>query len=241
MNKATAERFLKALEMQAQDYVQDSRWLLVNGSPTGVGKKPLRGLWQVCPNVVAIDSGLEWATKAGVRPNMIIGDMDSVDPFRLQQTQTLGVPVCAVDPVKDDTDLELALEFAAEQECKFAVVANFAGGRIDHELAAIGSMGAANFKVVAVDDNCAIWFLSARGQSAGFESLKLAQLGLCPADEFSIIAYDGAATLTQTGVYYPQEQAELQGMSGRGISNAMVDTDAQVTIHSGKAMLIQSF
>jgi thiamine pyrophosphokinase len=84
--------------------------------------------------IAAADSGLALAENAGLRPDWIIGDMDSLDdPSRLDKyppDRVLRFPVC-----KDFTDTELALDLLWDRGCGDITVAGGGGGRLDHILA----------------------------------------------------------------------------------------------------------
>jgi thiamine pyrophosphokinase len=84
--------------------------------------------------VAAADSGLALAEKAGVRPDWIVGDMDSLDdPSRLEKYQTGRV--LRFPAGKDFTDTELALDLLWDKGCGDITVAGGGGGRLDHTLA----------------------------------------------------------------------------------------------------------
>jgi thiamine pyrophosphokinase len=84
--------------------------------------------------VVAADSGLIAAEAAGIRPQWVIGDMDSLDdPRRLEKYPACRVLRYPTD--KDYTDTELALTLLWEQGCDETWLAGGGGGRTDHLLA----------------------------------------------------------------------------------------------------------
>jgi thiamine pyrophosphokinase len=80
----------------------------------------------------AADSGLLLAESAGVRPDLITGDMDSLDAAeeRLAAYSPERVLRHAVD--KDFTDTELALSLLFEKGCDAVWILGGGGGRIDH-------------------------------------------------------------------------------------------------------------
>jgi thiamine pyrophosphokinase len=81
--------------------------------------------------VAAADSGLVLAEAAGIRPDWITGDMDSLDdPARLDKYPAERVIRHAVD--KDYTDTELALSLLWEKGCGEVWLLGGGGGRIDH-------------------------------------------------------------------------------------------------------------
>jgi thiamine pyrophosphokinase len=83
--------------------------------------------------LVAADSGLILAEAAGLKPDWIIGDMDSLDSEECLRSypadRVIRHPVA-----KDFTDTELALALLWEKGCDEAWIAGGGGGRIDHLL-----------------------------------------------------------------------------------------------------------
>jgi thiamine pyrophosphokinase len=81
--------------------------------------------------VVAADSGLVLAENAGIYPNRIVGDMDSLDTVeRLQKYPAEHIIRYPVD--KDYTDTELALTLLHDYGCDNIVILGGGGGRVDH-------------------------------------------------------------------------------------------------------------
>ncbi len=61
--------------------------------------------------VVAADSGLGRAFACGLTPDALVGDLDSAAPADVEAARRAGVAMLTVNPVKDETDLELAVEY----------------------------------------------------------------------------------------------------------------------------------
>jgi thiamine pyrophosphokinase len=82
----------------------------------------------------AADSGLLAAEAAGLRPDWVLGDMDSLgdlsrlDPYPPERVLRYGTE-------KDYTDTELALRFLWERGCDELWILGGGGGRLDHLLA----------------------------------------------------------------------------------------------------------
>lgn len=87
-----------------------------------------------CDCCVAADSGIQSALHASIRPDYLVGDMDSIS-----NTAVLNdFPEHAVHTFpkdKDFTDTELALKIAREKGAESIIIAGGGGGRLDHELA----------------------------------------------------------------------------------------------------------
>jgi thiamine pyrophosphokinase len=84
--------------------------------------------------IVGADSGLSRILAAGLVPDFVVGDFDSLADSRI----LLGIPAEKVFhfPVdKDFTDTELAIQLAERQGADGVVLAGGGGGRLDHTLA----------------------------------------------------------------------------------------------------------
>ena len=97
----------------------------------GPGPAALQKIARAADLLVAADSGLIAAEEAGLRPDLVIGDMDSLDdPRRLEKYAPDSVRRFPAD--KDFTDTELALALLREKGCDEAWIAGGGGGRMDH-------------------------------------------------------------------------------------------------------------
>ena len=88
--------------------------------------------------LVAADSGLIAAEQAGLKPDWVVGDMDSLADETGGLERLASYPTDRVlrhRPDKDHTDTELALELLREQGCSEIWLAGGGGGRTDHLLA----------------------------------------------------------------------------------------------------------
>ena len=92
--------------------------------------------------ILAADSGASILAKADVRPDLLIGDFDSIDSELLAAYRDSGLPLQTYDRYKDATDIELALLAAQDRGCQAIVAVNVLGGRLDHELASLGALAA---------------------------------------------------------------------------------------------------
>ena len=62
--------------------------------------------------VIAVDKGLEFCYRAGIRPDEMLGDFDSADPAVRSYFEGLEIPVQLYKPEKDQTDIENAMRLA---------------------------------------------------------------------------------------------------------------------------------
>jgi thiamine pyrophosphokinase len=71
--------------------------------------------------VVAADGGAERAALLGLRPDLVVGDADSIDADALRGLAASGTPVERFPTEKDESDLELALMAALGRDRKSVV------------------------------------------------------------------------------------------------------------------------
>ena len=107
----------------------------------GVGPAPetLRELARHADLLAAADSGLIAAELAGLKPDWVVGDMDSVGEICPDDIRRLEKyppeRVLRYPPDKDFTDTELAITLLREKGCDEIWLSGGGGGRTDHLLA----------------------------------------------------------------------------------------------------------
>jgi thiamine pyrophosphokinase len=191
--------------------------------------------------VVAVDSGAEPVQQAGVVPGLLLGDFDSISPGTLDGYRAAGVELVTHNVYKDETDIELALEELWRRGFTHAIATNVLGGRIDHELASLGSLAAMaerGMSVAVIEDREACVFLSARG---GRFTLRLdSPLETAPAF-ISLIPWGGEATVSISGVEWELDHRLLVPGSSRGVSNVARSNPVEVEVHTGLVIVVLEF
>lgn len=128
----------------------------------GAGDMTPRGLGpQDGDLLIAADGGYHALRMMGLRPDLVIGDMDSY------QGQIVGVPLLRFPVRKDDTDLSLALNLGKSKGYRrFKIYGASGGQREDHFIAALQLMGgwsekgyslqliAPGYTIYALTDSC---------------------------------------------------------------------------------------
>ena len=184
--------------------------------------------------VVAADSGLHSAIDLGLRVDLVIGDMDSVDPAVLVAAEINGVTVQRLPRDKDATDTELALLAAVAHGSRQIVLVTSGGGRLDHQL---GVLSAMQHKALKDCEVSALW------DTARIQLLR--GPGLCTihgkvGDVVGLIAQHGDATgVTTDGLKWALNEGTLEAHSSRGVSNELVATTATISLAHGQLFVIQ--
>ena len=180
--------------------------------------------------VVAADSGVARARSLGWSVDVAVGDFDSLDPADVARLDELSGDVRRFPTDKDATDLELALEVAAESAPARVLVAGIEGGRPDHALANLLVASADRFTPIDIE-------LSLEGGRAWVVRDQLE--GRLPIGQVvSLVAVHGAATVSVTGVRWPLDHDVLDAGSTRGISNRATGEPFGLTVHDGTVLCI---
>jgi thiamine pyrophosphokinase len=79
-----------------------------------------------------VDRGVHTLLKANIKPSIAFGDFDSVTIEEFTEIQKKVDEMKRYKPEKDETDLELALNWAVEQNPELIQIFGATGGRIDH-------------------------------------------------------------------------------------------------------------
>jgi len=208
------------------------RALLVAAAPVPGSADLVAELASRSDLVIAVDGGGAVCLDAGVTPDLVLGDFDSLSSEALAVLTDRGVRTVMFPSRKDHTDLELALDRARQSGATEVAVTCATSGRLDHTLAAMGALAAnADLRPELVEPDVTGWVLSARGRS----SLLLSGRGAT----ISLLALAGPAIVSASGVEWPLEHVELLPGSGLGVSNVIVaPAGAAIGIHAGTVLVL---
>lgn len=181
----------------------------------------LRELTQKAVYVVAADSGLKHAKALGVRPDVIVGDFDSVTDDVLAAYRDIAQ--VRHPPEKDWLDLELALHHLQDKGLTHIVIVGGFGSRLDQSLAAL--LIAAR----QVQQGLQVRFHS--GERQAFVVAEGQQLSLPVAEgrTFSVLSLLNEARVSVSGAKYPLAEAVLEFGVGLGVSNIVTSTTTTPT------------
>jgi len=183
--------------------------------------------------IVCADGGTRYALAMGLCPDLIVGDLDSLDAELLNHVQKLGIPVEKHPANKDETDLELALQAAQRFEAEEVLILTALGGRMDQFLANIMLLTRQDwsFHVLRIaDGDQQGWMLTGPVKR---------QLTGKAGDILSIIPLsERIEHLDISGVQWPLTDAVVERGSTLTLSNVMTGKDAQVKLSRGICLLV---
>lgn len=181
--------------------------------------------------VIAVDGGLGLAAELGWRVDLVVGDMDSVDPELLESARRGGARIVAHPRDKDATDLELALDEARSGGVDRAVVIAADGGRMDHLLGSALVLGSPRWASIEID----AWLGGARLVPVH----RVRRVEGRPGQLVSILPVGGhAGGVRTTGLRWPLRGETLLAGHGRGISNELLDAVAHISIDDGALVVV---
>lgn len=183
--------------------------------------------------IIAADGGLVHIQVLGLRPNLLIGDLDSVTSEQVLWAEAQGADVRRFPKEKDETDLELALLAAAKTNPVRIIVTAAMGGRLDQTLSNIFLLNLpelANLDVRIDDGHEEVILVRESLQIAGMPGEMVSLLPLSPI----------VRGITTSGLEYPLVDESMVFYHSRGVSNSMIANTAQVEIQSGILICIHA-
>ncbi|HVF25183.1 MAG TPA: thiamine diphosphokinase [Anaerolineales bacterium] len=181
--------------------------------------------------LICADGGTRHALALGLKPNLVIGDMDSIDQAQWQKLKSAGVPIELFPRDKNETDLELALERAIELGPKVILIIGALGGRLDQTFgntALLSDSRLASVNVRLDDGLEEIFFCRDQAEVRGRSG-----------DLVSLIPWGNPVQGVQTqGLQWSLQRETLLPEKTRGISNEMTGETASITITSGLLLVI---
>jgi thiamine pyrophosphokinase len=190
------------------------------------------------PLIVAADGGALKAERLGLRPDIVVGDLDSLSASEVERLRQAGIEVLAYSRAKDHSDLELAVREAIGRGASELVIVGALGGRrYDHALAntlllALPELAAID--VVLIDGEATLRVIGSGGPD------RLVLTGTA-GDLVSLLPLSpDVQGVTTDGLLYPLADEALRQGSSRGLSNIMLAGRAEVSTRDGRLAIVHS-
>ncbi len=191
--------------------------------------------------VVAADGGYARAAAVGFRPDVLVGDLDSLAADQAAAAEASGAEVRRFPPDKDESDTELALaEAIGLGATRITVLGAFGGPRLDHALANLWLLAhpqLAGADVVLLDAGARACLVAAPGPDGGPVTRHLPGR---PGATVSLLPFGGDADgVTTNGLRYALRDEPLRSGPARGLSNVRLGSDATVTLRRGRLLVVE--
>ncbi|MBO5573829.1 MAG: thiamine diphosphokinase [Clostridium sp.] len=185
--------------------------------------------------IIAADAGLKVLDRIGVRPDTVVGDLDTADPQLVGRYRLDGdIEFEIHPPEKDETDTELAVTKAVKMGCGRVDILGALGGRIDHELANIQLLLVCReigLQAYLIDERNRI-HLTYPGERFRKEELYGKYISFIPLTE-------EVKGLTLRGFRYPLEHRDVKMGPSRLISNE-VEEEGLILFEEGNLLCVES-
>ena len=199
------------------------------------GDAPQLSLREQLPDaalVIAADSGWAHATAFGFTPDLLVGDMDSIQPEHLAAARASDTEIIEHSADKDFTDTELALQLARKFDYRHIHLVSGGGDRFDHLLAMVHSLveHADDATLTAHIGTQHVRIVTPR-ESATFAAE--------PGATISLIPLGGHARgVTTHGLQWELKRSTLRSFASRGVSNIATTAAITVSLRTGALAII---
>ncbi len=200
--------------------------IFANGELPNIEKA--RALITADDYIICADGGTRHALALGLKPSVIVGDLDSVTDVELRKA---NAKIIQFPRDKNETDLELALNVALEQKPTSIRIIAALGNRLDQTIGNLVPLSDHRLSTldVRLDDGVEEVFFCrdhCRVEGRG-------------GDIVSLIPWNGDVKGIQTnGLRWQLNNETLNSDKTRGISNEMMDDVAEVSIESGLLLIV---
>lgn len=202
-----------------------------------VGASPCSGFEGGCfapkegDYIIAADGGLKHLEAAGIDPDMIVGDFDTLG-YKPEHENL----VC-LQREKDWTDTFVAMEKGAELGYETFVFYGCLGGKLEHTIANLQHLVWLSRQGLSgwmTDGRCWLTAISGGGAKSGRLTFPARKQGMV-----SVFCMgDKAEGVTLYGLKYGLENGELTGGFPLGVSNEFIGERAEISVRKGTLLVV---
>ncbi len=178
--------------------------------------------------VIAADGGSRHCRAMGITPRVIVGDLDSISPAELAFFEGRATEILRFPSRKDETDLELAVQYAQKAGVEEVYVVGALGARWDMTMANILLLAAEKFSGLSMH------LLDGTQEFSVLRGDSQAVFRGQPGDLLSLIPLGGdCGGITTQGLEYPLNNERLSFGSPRGVSNVFLHASVHIQLTEG--------
>lgn len=188
--------------------------------------------WKEDDYIICADSGADHARSLGVIPDLIVGDLDSAQPENVTFFQRVGSKVLDYPREKDQTDTQIALEYALEKEPAEIAIIGALGSRLDHTLSNIlllTSLVDRGIQATILNEVQEIFVVKDEINLEGKKGDIISLLPLTPL----------VKGIKSHGLRYVVKDEVFEQSNPYGVSNELMGQEASIQIGEGLLLLIK--
>ena len=178
--------------------------------------------------IVAVDSGAEHAYKLFLKPDLIIGDLDSISTKTYERVNKDRIEILEYKKNKDYTDFEIALSHIIDLKIKDVTVIGGEYGDIDH---LFGSL----FAIAKLHTDQNILWLHGE-QKILFPESESIKIGIN--NKFSVLPFSDLINLNITGAEWNLENENIEFGQSKTLRNIARNEKINISVSDGKFCLI---
>ncbi len=178
--------------------------------------------------IIAADSGYSVLKKLGIKPDILLGDFDSLTDIFPTNCEIIAAPV-----EKDDTDTMLAVKIALSRGYYDITIAASIGGRLDHTFANIQTLAYISSnegKGKLLGENDIIYFCE-KGEYIFSRQKDM---------YFSVFSYTDTSEISLFGTKYTLNNYNLTNKFPLGVSNEIIAEEGCLTVNKGQIIVVFS-
>lgn len=184
--------------------------------------------------IIAADKGCKYAFELDIKPNLILGDFDSLEKDYVRKLNELSINVKTFPTDKDKTDTHIAIDEAIEVGSEeIIIIGGIRGNRLDHTLGNIHILMIPleqNIKCSLVDRNNVVNLVN-NTMELSKEDYKY----------ISLIPLTNEVTgVTTEGLKYELNDYQFKQGISLGLSNEMIKESCKIAIKKGILIVILS-
>ena len=178
--------------------------------------------------VVAVDSGAEHAYKLFLKPDLVIGDLDSIDEKTYERVIKDNIEIKEYKEYKDNTDFEIALNHVMNMEIKDVTVIGGEYGDIDHLFGTL-------FTIVKLHTDENILWIHGE-QNILFPNSESIEIGINK--NFSILPFSDLKNLSISGAEWNLKNENVEFGKSRTLRNISRNKQIDISVSKGKFCLV---
>ncbi|MCH4286448.1 MULTISPECIES: thiamine diphosphokinase [Bacillota] len=177
---------------------------------------------------IGIDHGAISCIKQHIPMVCAVGDFDSVNDEEKAMIEK-ATDIMPLPAHKNETDTEVAIFYAMEHQYEEIILYGGLGGRIDHELANLYLLIHREYPIILMNEQNRIQLLKEGHYKVKKDAYQyLSFLALCD------------SCISEENVAYPLSKQEISTKDIYTVSNEIIHEEADITIHKGKVLMIQT-
>lgn len=192
--------------------------------------------------IICCDGGLNYVFAEGITPHYVLGDLDSAYTHIINfYKSNNNIKFIEYNIQKDETDLELCIDFVASLGVEDVIIFGGIGTRFDHSLTNVNLLIKAinsNLKACIINENNII---SVIDKNTDFNKNYINYVNININQNISLIPLSTEVTgVTTKGLYYSLENHTMKIGHSLGVSNIILEdiNNINISISSGYLLII---